>query len=71
MDSTMLTAFGYIATRLSTAQWYKNSQRINHFLDYADIHSDAKLTYYKSDMHIYVHAAAYYLAEPKLKTQFG
>ena len=48
IDSTMLTWVGYIATHLSTDQWENINIRINHFLNYAANHPDAKLIYYKA-----------------------
>ena len=67
----MLTAVVYIATHLSKAQWDKINNRINNFLDYAATHPDAKVTYPKSDMHLWVHIYAFYLTGPKEKSRAG
>ena len=60
----MLTAVGYIATHLSTAQWENINNRINHFLYYTSTHPDAKVKYYKTDIILWVHIDYSYLAEP-------
>ena len=67
----MLTAVGSIVTHLSTAQRDNINNCINHFPEYASTHPDAKVTYRKSNMHIWVHTYASYLAEPKEISQAG
>ena len=67
----MLTAVGYIATHISTAQWDNMNNIINHFLDYTSTHPDSKVTYHKSDMHIWLHTDASYLTETKSRSLTG
>ena len=67
----MLNTVGYIATHLYTAQWDNINNCINHFLDYAATHTYAKVTYHKSDMHIWVHTYYSYLTEPKAIPEAG
>ena len=67
----MLTSVGSIYTHLSTSQWDNINNRINHFLDYAATHPYAKVTYHKSDMHLWVHTDNSYLAEPKERSRAG
>ena len=71
MDSTIITTVGSIATHLSTSKWDSINNRINHFLEYAATHPDAKVSYHKIDMHIWVYIDASYLTEPKSKSQAG
>ena len=61
----MLTLVGYNSTHISTDQWYNIKNLINKFLDYAATHPDSKLTYQKSDMHIWFYTYVSYLTEPK------
>ena len=65
----MLTSVVSIETHLSVSQWDIIKNRINQFLDYSSTHSDAKITYHKIDMHIWVHKDASYLSEPKERPQ--
>ena len=67
----MLTAVRYIATHISTAQWDNINNRINHFLGYAATRLDAKITYHKSDMHLWVHTDASYLTVIKSRSRAG
>ena len=69
INSTMLTSVVSIATHLSTSQWDNINNSINHFLEYAATHPDAKLTYKKSDMHLWVHIDTSYVNEPKESSQ--
>ena len=69
INSIMLTAVGYIATHISIAQWDNIENRINQFLDYAATHPDAKVTYHKSNMHLWFHTDATYLTEPKSRSR--
>ena len=48
INSTMLTAVGYIFTHIYTAQWDNNKNIINQLLDYSYTHLDAKVTYQKA-----------------------
>ena len=61
----MLTAVGSIATHLSISQWDNIKNRTNHLLDYSATHKDAKVTYQKRDMRLWVHIYDSYLTEPK------
>ena len=67
----MITEVGSIAKHLYTSQWDNINNHINHFLDYAATHPDAKVTYHKSDMHLWIHTDAYYLTETKSRSCAG
>ena len=67
----MLIEVGSIVTHLLTAQWDNINNHINHFLDYAATNPDAKVTYQKIYMHLWVHAYASYPTEPKAISRAG
>ena len=46
-------------------------QKAKQFLDYADTHPDAIITYHASDMVLAVHINASYLSEPKTRIISG
>jgi len=71
LDNTMLPAIGSIATSLTTSSYRDLAFRINQFLDYAATHPAAKLTYEKSDMHLWVDTDASYLNESKARSRGG
>ena len=67
----MLHSVGSISTHISTDQWDNINNRINNFLDDAATHPDSKLTYHKSDMHLWIHTDASYLVETKARLCAG
>jgi hypothetical protein len=68
IDNTMQTAISSIAYSVSTSTWEDISFRINHFLNYAATHSNAKLRYTASQMHLWLHSDASYLNESKARS---
>jgi hypothetical protein len=71
IDSTMLAAIGSIACALSTATWTDLHQRITQFLDYAGSNPNAALVYKASDMNLWIHTDASYLAETRARSRAG
>jgi hypothetical protein len=60
-----------IASSVSTSTWHNLSFRINHFLDYAATHPDARIRYKASEMHLWLHTDASYLNESKARSRNG
>jgi hypothetical protein len=71
IDNTMQTAISSIASSISTSTWDDISFRINHFLNYAATHPNAKLRYTASQMHLWLHSDASYLNESKARSRNG
>jgi hypothetical protein len=71
IDNTMQTAISSIATSVSTNTWADISFCINHFLDYAATHPNAKIRYTASQMHLWLHSDASYLNESKARSHNG
>jgi hypothetical protein len=70
IDSTMSMALSAIAS--AQAEPTEDTMtRCKQFLDYADTHQDAIITYKKSDMILIVHSDASYLSEPKARSRAG
>jgi hypothetical protein len=67
----MQTAISSIASSVSTSTWDDLSFRINHFLNYAATHPNAKLRYTASQMHLWLHSDASYLNESKARSRNG
>ena len=70
VDGTMLTALSAIASEQAspTANTLKKARK---FMDYAATHSDAILTYRRSDIHLAVVSDTSYLSEPKARSRAG
>ena len=60
-----------IAAGQTTDGIKKIKKRINHFLDYALTHPDAKIKYIESAMHLWSHSDASYLCESKARSRAG
>ncbi len=70
IDSTMLTALGYLATQQANPT--TNTKKLVHqFLDYAATHPDAIITYQASIMVLAGHRDASYLSETNARSQAG
>jgi hypothetical protein len=67
----MQTAISSIASSVSTSTWEDIAYRINHFLNYAATHPNAKLRYTASQMHLWLHSDASYLNESKARSFNG
>jgi hypothetical protein len=64
IDSTMLPAVGRIATNLAISPFTTLKQTIYHFLNYAATHPNVSVKYVASQMHLWAHSDASYLASP-------
>ena len=58
IDTTILTAMNSISAGQTTDGIKKFKKRINHFLNYASAHPDARIKYVASDMHLWSHSDA-------------
>jgi hypothetical protein len=67
----MQTAISSIASSVSTSTWEDIASRINHFLNYAATHPNAKFRYTASQMHLWLHSDASYLNESKAQSRNG
>jgi hypothetical protein len=70
VNPTILMALSAIATQQS-APTEETLARINQFLDYMRMHSDAKIRYRASGMILNVHSDASYLSVPKVRIRAG
>jgi hypothetical protein len=71
IDNTMQAPVSSIASAVSTSTWPDLRFRINHFLDYAATHPDARIQYKASQMHLWLHSDASYLNETKARSRNG
>ena len=70
VDPTMLTALSTIATEQS--QGTQNTKdKAEHFLQYAALHPDATIKFFKSDMILKIHSDASYLSERQGRSRTG
>ena len=68
VDNTLLTPVRAIATAMSTASWKDIEQRLDQLLQFAATHPNAKIRYYASTMHLWIHTDVLYLNEPKARS---
>ena len=71
IDPTMVTAMNLISAAQTTDGVKNLEKRINHFLDYAVTHLDAKIKYVTSAMHLWAHSDVSYLCESKARSRVG
>ena len=69
IDNTILPSLGSISTSLSTSTWKELLSRVKWLLDYIETHSEPKIEYRASDMHLWVHTDASYLNESKARSR--
>ena len=70
IDATMLPALGSLATQ-QAAPTENTMTLAKQFLDYADTHLDAIITYHASDMVLSAYSDASYLSESKSRSRAG
>ena len=70
VDTTMLTAFGYISANQENPT-DQTMQKVEHLLDYAATHLDAIITYHASDMVLAGHIDASYIYKTKARSREG
>ena len=61
IENNMQTAISAIASSPSTSSWKDIKFIINQFLEYAATHPNAKIRYYSSQIHLWIHSDASYL----------
>ena len=67
----MVTAMNSISAAQTTDGVKNLKKRINHFLDYAITHPNAKIEYVASALHLWAHSDASYLCESKARSRAG
>ena len=70
VDPTMLTALSIIATE-QTQGTQTTKEKAEHFLNYATMHPNATIKFYKSDMILKIHSGTSYLSERQGRSYAG
>ena len=70
VDVTMLPSLGAITTQQPKLT-ENTMKKAKHFIDYADTHPGAIITYRALDMVLTVHSNASYLSESKAQSRIG
>jgi hypothetical protein len=70
IDSTMLIAFGTIASKQSKGT-HATAQAVTQLLNYAAAHPDANVRYHASDTCLHIHSDASYLSEAHGRRRAG